>query len=95
MYFPNIAGPTLGLLRAYVRDESDVYHGEPSIFFIDSDGQVVNANATLPPGSGNPRHSSRRSPNINVLDGNWHMLTLTTIDGSAKGFKCVEVQPAV
>lgn len=74
IYFPQEEHPAYGLARAYVRDGNDVYTGEESQGYIDSDGQIGN-------------NSGPRAVRFPLLDGNWHMLTLTSEQQGGPGYR--------
>jgi hypothetical protein len=40
LYFPELDHPAYGIVRAIVKDASDIYRGLPSTTFLDSDGKV-------------------------------------------------------
>lgn len=54
LYFPEVGHPAFGVIRAIVKDSTDVDRGTPSIVFVDSDGQVASTsrNASSPGGNG-------------------------------------------
>ena len=62
------------LVRAIVKDTTDSYAGRHSRTFLDSDGVV---------GSDAPRATPRPA----LADGEWHMVTLTTLPEGGKGFE--------
>ena len=74
IYFPQEGHPAYGLARAYVRDDNDVYTGTESQGYIDSDGQIGNNNGP------------RQIP-FPVLDGKWHMLTITSEPQGGQGYR--------
>lgn len=62
------------LVRAIVKDTTDSYAGRHSRTFLDSDGVV---------GSDAPRATPRPA----LADGEWHMVTLTTLPEGGKGYE--------
>lgn len=62
------------LVRAIVKDSTDSYAGRHSRTFLDSDGAV---------GSDAPRATPRPA----LADGEWHMVTLTTLPEGGKGYE--------
>ena len=62
------------LVRAIVKDTTDAYAGRHSRTFLDSDGVV---------GSDAPRATPRPA----LADGEWHMVTLTTLPEGGKGYE--------
>ena len=50
LYFPEIAHPAFGVVRAIVKDSSDADLGAVSQTFLDSDGQVRLQHALYDPG---------------------------------------------
>lgn len=72
IYLPDSGHPAYGRVRAIVKDSTD-----PSavLTYVDSDGEI-NSNLN--------RSGVAMNPDVN--DGNWHMITLTTLIGGGKGF---------
>lgn len=69
---PPAAGhPAAGVIRAIVKDQSDVYQGSQSETWLDSDGWVA---------SNEPRNMSEV---INTEDNAWHHVVLSTLNGTA------------
>ena len=62
------------LVRAIVKDTTDAYAGRHSRTCLDSDGVV---------GSDAPRATPRPA----LADGEWHMVTLTTLPEGGKGYE--------
>ncbi|KAK9815241.1 hypothetical protein WJX72_000491 [[Myrmecia] bisecta] len=81
LFLPQAGHPAAGLLRAVVKDSTDLGDMQS---FIDSDG-TYNDN--------NPRSSLNGT--TNVADGAWHMVTLTTHTDGTSGFQVyIDAKPA-
>jgi hypothetical protein len=73
LFYPESGHPAFGVARAFVRDADDADRGAASAAFLDSDGRVAFNDARPPP--------------YPLLDGGWHMLTLTTRPGGGDGYR--------
>uniref|UniRef100_A0A061S6Z7 Laminin G domain-containing protein n=1 Tax=Tetraselmis sp. GSL018 TaxID=582737 RepID=A0A061S6Z7_9CHLO len=76
LYIPERSHAAFGVVRAIVKDSQDVNLGYFSETYLDSDGEISN-------------NSPRQLPkdHTNVLDGSWHMLTLSTLPSGERGFR--------
>lgn len=72
IYFPEIGHPAYGIGRTYVRDSNDFYTGPASEGYIDTDGYVA--------------YDGTRSGPFPLLDGGWHMLTVTSQPSGGRGY---------
>ncbi|KAK9823790.1 hypothetical protein WJX72_005525 [[Myrmecia] bisecta] len=77
LFFPETQHPAYGVLRAITKDSTNTYQGDSSISFLDSSGKYgdVTRNQTVTP----------VTQPLKILDGGWHMLTLSTQAGGARG----------
>ncbi|GLC41484.1 hypothetical protein PLESTM_001201000 [Pleodorina starrii] len=70
LYIPEVGSLLYGIsVRAILRDGDDVNLGRPSEVFVDSDGSV---------GNDKPRTWAPRDDGVNIADGGWHMITVST-----------------
>jgi hypothetical protein len=74
IFLPSASHPAHGAVRALIRDEND---GESDLLYLDSDGVVA---------GDNHRGSAGVDPAVDVDDGGWHMVTLTTLGRGEKGY---------
>ncbi|KAL4548009.1 hypothetical protein Ndes2526B_g07220 [Nannochloris sp. 'desiccata'] len=74
LYFPQASHPAFGVARLYVRDSDDVYNETASTGYIDSDGQIAS-------------NVGPREPLFPLLDGNWHMLSMTSQPQGGPGYR--------
>jgi len=74
IYLPEVSHPAHGVIRSILKDSENVYQGEISETFLDSDGLVANNDARDMPG------------HIDVNDDEWHMVTITTRADGGKGY---------
>eukprot|EP00216_Chloropicon_sp_CCMP2111_P006625 CAMPEP_0198234118 /NCGR_PEP_ID=MMETSP1446-20131203/211_1 /TAXON_ID=1461542 ORGANISM="Unidentified sp, Strain CCMP2111" /NCGR_SAMPLE_ID=MMETSP1446 /ASSEMBLY_ACC=CAM_ASM_001112 /LENGTH=1741 /DNA_ID=CAMNT_0043914847 /DNA_START=161 /DNA_END=5386 /DNA_ORIENTATION=- len=74
IYIPEISHPAHGVVRAIVKDSNDLYRGKWSETFLDSDGGYMNNAARNIPG------------HVDMDDGKWHMVTITTNTDGSKGY---------
>ena len=72
VFTPNEGRPLSGLVRALVKDSND----NSAPIFLDSDGMVNNDEAR-----------SHGSDVIDINDGKWHMITLSTSPTHGKGYR--------
>lgn len=72
MYMPQSNLPAYGVVRAYVRDGDDFYRGDESEGYVDSDGSVG--------------FNGQRPENSTLLDGQFHMITMTSQPTGGKGY---------
>merc|ERR1711887_420991 len=66
VYLPEISHPAHGVARVILKDSTDEYEGERSETYLDSDGLISDNDARDTPG------------HVDLEDGQWHMLTVTT-----------------
>lgn len=76
LYFPETGHPAYGILRALVKDSTNIANA-PS--HTDSDGRV---GFTYDRGSLNSKPFNRQF----LADGLWHMATLTTLGNNTRGY---------
>jgi hypothetical protein len=74
LYFPQARHPAFGVARLYIRDGDDVDNGTASTGYIDSDGQIAT-------------NDGPREPPFPLLDGNWHMLSITSQPQGGPGYR--------
>ncbi|KAK9797358.1 hypothetical protein WJX73_002152 [Symbiochloris irregularis] len=74
LYLPEAQHPAEGLVRAIVKDSTNTYMNISDQVWLDSDGYVSDDNF-------------RASPRMNFTDGQWHMLTLTTLPSGSAGYQ--------
>eukprot|EP00212_Chloropicon_laureae_P003902 CAMPEP_0197488208 /NCGR_PEP_ID=MMETSP1311-20131121/3186_1 /TAXON_ID=464262 /ORGANISM="Genus nov. species nov., Strain RCC856" /LENGTH=1764 /DNA_ID=CAMNT_0043032175 /DNA_START=186 /DNA_END=5480 /DNA_ORIENTATION=+ len=74
IFLPEIAHPAHGVVRTIVKDSNDLYDGEMSHTYLDSDGGFMNNMPRNVPG------------HVPLDDGKWHMVTVTTRDDGKRGF---------
>ncbi|EIE21984.1 hypothetical protein COCSUDRAFT_56427 [Coccomyxa subellipsoidea C-169] len=88
LYFPESSHQAFGIIRAVLRDSTDMDIGDVSQTWVDSDGRVA-FNGRRGPGLTDPRTSSMSTADTSslLLDGQWHMLTLTTQGNATKGYR--------
>ncbi|XRB11235.1 hypothetical protein RI054_02g10500 [Pseudoscourfieldia marina] len=72
IYIPEAAHPAHGVVRAIVKDDDD---DSGRVTYLDSDGKFTSNQPRDTPG------------HVDVLDGNWHMLTLSTHATGGDGFE--------
>jgi len=74
LYLPQANHPAFGVARLYLRDSDDVENGTASTGYIDSDGQIAT-------------NQGPREPPFPLLDGNWHMLSITSQPQGGPGYR--------
>ena len=74
IYMPEVSHPAHGVIRTIVKDSSDVYQGKQSELWLDSDGWLGNNKERDTPG------------HVDLTDGDWHMVTLTTRTKDREGY---------
>jgi hypothetical protein len=74
LYFPQKAHPAYGVARLYVRDSLDVDMGNVSTGYIDSDGKIAD-------------NTGPRDGPFPLLDGGWHMLSVTSQPQGGAGYR--------
>lgn len=87
IYFPNVASSQFGIVRTYENDGNTTDNGSNGFIFVDSDGMVA-LDARAIQQSGSTAATDRIAP-INVMNGLWHMVTLTSQQNGQKGYRCV------
>ena len=89
IYLPAISSSQLGIVRAYVKDDTDSNY---QAVFVDSDGLVAQPLATLPQTGGKTNATTNRTVSVNVMDGMWHMITVTSQPDLGLGYRCAELE---
>jgi len=74
VYLPEISHPAHGVARVILKDSTDEYEGERSETYLDSDGLISDNDARDTPG------------HVDLEDGQWHMLTVTTRPDGGDGY---------
>merc|ERR1711977_733625 len=74
IYMPEVSHPAHGVFRTIVKDSSDVCQGKQSELWLDSDGWLGNNKERDTPG------------HVDLTDGDWHMVTLTTRTKDREGY---------